>query len=44
MLFLTQLFRCIMIKFNPYYDYEYREIERINSNETFVVYISDPED
>lgn len=33
-----------MIIINPYYEYEYREIERINSNETFVVYISDHED
>ena len=44
MFFISQIFKCLFQKVGLYNYYEYREIERVNSNETFVVYLSDDED
>ena len=37
--FLRNIFDCLYYKIHS--DYEIRVIERINSNETFVIYLSD---
>jgi len=38
---ISNIFQCLYYRFKG--DYELRVIERINSNETFVMYLSDEE-
>lgn len=38
---LRNIFECLYYKIHS--DYEIRVIERINSNETFIIYLSDDE-
>ena len=38
---ISNIFQCLYYRFQG--DYEIRVIERINSNETFVMYLSDEE-